>query len=75
MSVEFIIGVMADGWSVADILANYPHITATTSRPVCAMFARLCAPIAVPCEGSCTRSVMVRSKSSSRSRTTPWRSD
>ena len=27
MSVEFIIGVMADGWSVADILANYPHIT------------------------------------------------
>ena len=27
MSVEFIIGVMADGWSVDDILASYRHIT------------------------------------------------
>ena len=27
LSVEFIIGLMADGWSEADILENYPHIT------------------------------------------------
>jgi len=27
LSVEFIIGLMADGWSEADILANYPNIT------------------------------------------------
>jgi uncharacterized protein (DUF433 family) len=27
LSVEFIIGLMADGWSEADILANYPGIT------------------------------------------------
>ena len=26
ISVEFIIGLMADGWSEADILANYPGI-------------------------------------------------
>jgi uncharacterized protein (DUF433 family) len=26
MSVEFVIGLMADGWSEADILANYPGI-------------------------------------------------
>jgi len=24
LSVEFVIGLMADGWSEADILANYP---------------------------------------------------
>jgi uncharacterized protein (DUF433 family) len=27
LSVEFIIGLMADGWGEADILANYPGIT------------------------------------------------
>jgi uncharacterized protein (DUF433 family) len=26
LSVEFVIGLMADGWSEADILANYPGI-------------------------------------------------
>jgi uncharacterized protein (DUF433 family) len=27
LAVEFVIGLMADGWSEADILANYPGIT------------------------------------------------
>jgi len=27
LSVEFIIGLMADGWSEANILANYPGVT------------------------------------------------
>ena len=27
LSVEFVIGLMADGWSEADILRNYPGIT------------------------------------------------
>jgi uncharacterized protein (DUF433 family) len=27
LSVEFIIGLMADGWSEADILANYPGLS------------------------------------------------
>lgn len=27
LSVEFVIGMMAEGWSDADILANYPGIT------------------------------------------------
>jgi uncharacterized protein (DUF433 family) len=26
LSVEFVIGLMADGWSKAEILANYPGI-------------------------------------------------
>ena len=26
LSVEFIIGLMADGWSEADILSNYPGV-------------------------------------------------
>lgn len=26
LSVEFIIGLMADGWGEADILANYPGV-------------------------------------------------
>jgi uncharacterized protein (DUF433 family) len=26
LSVEFVIGLMADGWNVADILENYPGI-------------------------------------------------
>lgn len=27
LSVEFVIGLMADGWSEADILRNYPTLT------------------------------------------------
>jgi len=27
MSVEFVIGLMADGWSEADILKDYPGVT------------------------------------------------
>src|SRR6266496_1883857 len=27
LAVEFVIGLMADGWSEADILANYPGLT------------------------------------------------
>lgn len=27
LSVEFIVGLMADGWNEADILANYPGLT------------------------------------------------
>ena len=27
LSVEFVIGLMADGWSEADILQNYPGVT------------------------------------------------
>ena len=27
LSAEFVIGLMAEGWSEADILANYPGIT------------------------------------------------
>jgi uncharacterized protein (DUF433 family) len=27
LSVEFVIGLMAEGWSEADVLANYPGIT------------------------------------------------
>lgn len=27
LSVEFVIGLLADGWSEADILANYPRVT------------------------------------------------
>jgi uncharacterized protein (DUF433 family) len=27
LSVEFIIGLMADGWKEADILTNYPGLT------------------------------------------------
>jgi uncharacterized protein (DUF433 family) len=27
LSVEFVIGLLADGWSEADILANYPGTT------------------------------------------------
>jgi uncharacterized protein (DUF433 family) len=27
LSVEFIIGLMADGWNEADIMANYPGVT------------------------------------------------
>jgi uncharacterized protein (DUF433 family) len=31
LSVEFVIGLMADGWSEADILGNYRGVTTTTS--------------------------------------------
>jgi uncharacterized protein (DUF433 family) len=27
LSVEFVVGLMADGWSEADILANYPMLS------------------------------------------------
>ena len=27
ISVEFVIGLMADGWTQADIMANYPTLT------------------------------------------------
>ena len=27
LSVEFLIGLMAEGWAEADILANYPGLT------------------------------------------------
>lgn len=27
LSVEFVVGLMADGWSEADILGNYPGVT------------------------------------------------
>lgn len=27
LSVEFVIGLMADGWSEADVLTNYPGLT------------------------------------------------
>jgi uncharacterized protein (DUF433 family) len=27
LAVEFVIGLMADGWNEADILTNYPNIT------------------------------------------------
>jgi uncharacterized protein (DUF433 family) len=27
ISVEFVIGLMAEGWNEADILANYPNVT------------------------------------------------
>jgi uncharacterized protein (DUF433 family) len=27
LSVEFVIGLMADGWNEADILANYPDLS------------------------------------------------
>jgi uncharacterized protein (DUF433 family) len=27
LSVEFVIGLMADGWTEADILSNYPGLT------------------------------------------------
>lgn len=27
LAVEFVIGLMAEGWSEADILANYPGVT------------------------------------------------
>jgi uncharacterized protein (DUF433 family) len=34
LSVEFVIGLMADGWTEPDILANYRNVAQTTSSPV-----------------------------------------
>ncbi|MGD0185898.1 MAG: DUF433 domain-containing protein [Roseiarcus sp.] len=34
MSVEFVIGLLADGWSEAEIIANYPALTADRIRAV-----------------------------------------
>ena len=39
LSVEFVIGLMADGWSEADILGNYPGITHDDIR-ACLAYAR-----------------------------------
>jgi uncharacterized protein (DUF433 family) len=39
LSVEFIIGLMADGWNEADIFANYPGITRDDIR-ACLAYAR-----------------------------------
>jgi uncharacterized protein (DUF433 family) len=39
LSVEFIIGLMADGWSEADILAAYPGIEAQDVQ-ACLAYAR-----------------------------------
>jgi uncharacterized protein (DUF433 family) len=27
LSVEFVVGLLADGWSEADVLRNYPNLT------------------------------------------------
>jgi len=39
LSVEFVIGLMADGWSEADILANYPTLS-RTDIAACLSYAR-----------------------------------
>jgi uncharacterized protein (DUF433 family) len=39
LSVEFIIGLMADGWSEADILRNHPNLT-HEDLVACLAFAR-----------------------------------
>jgi uncharacterized protein (DUF433 family) len=39
LSVEFLIGLMAEGWSEADILASYPGLTAKDVR-ACLAYAR-----------------------------------
>lgn len=39
LSVEFIIGLMADGWSEGDILRNYPSLT-HEDVAACLAFAR-----------------------------------
>ena len=31
LAVEFVIGLLADGWSEADILSNYPAVLRTTT--------------------------------------------
>ena len=39
ISVEFIIGLMADGWTETDILANYPGLT-RDDITACLVYAR-----------------------------------
>jgi uncharacterized protein (DUF433 family) len=39
LSVEFIVGLLAQGWSEADILRNYPGITGDDIR-ACLLYAR-----------------------------------
>jgi uncharacterized protein (DUF433 family) len=39
LSVEFIIGLMADGWSVDEIIQNHPPLTADAIRS-CLSYAR-----------------------------------
>lgn len=39
LSVEFIIGLMADGWSETDILENYPGLTREDVK-ACLAYAR-----------------------------------
>jgi uncharacterized protein (DUF433 family) len=39
LSVEFVIGLMAEGWSEAEILANYPPLTSDCIR-ACLAYAR-----------------------------------
>jgi len=39
LSVEFLIGLLADGWSEAEIIANYPGVTPQDIR-ACLAYAR-----------------------------------
>ncbi|HEY1753309.1 MAG TPA: DUF433 domain-containing protein [Caulobacteraceae bacterium] len=39
IAVEFVIGLMAEGWSEADIVANYPGLTPEDLR-ACLAYAR-----------------------------------
>jgi uncharacterized protein (DUF433 family) len=39
MSVEFVVGLLAEGWSEADILANYPMLESDDIR-ACLAYAR-----------------------------------
>jgi uncharacterized protein (DUF433 family) len=39
LSVAFVIGLMADGWTEADMLANYPAVTQEDIR-ACLAYAR-----------------------------------
>jgi uncharacterized protein (DUF433 family) len=39
LSVEFVIGLLAEGWSEAEILANYPGLTPDDIR-ACLAYAR-----------------------------------
>ena len=40
LSVEFVIGLMAEGWTEADILANYPNLSRNDISS-CLAYARL----------------------------------